>query len=427
MAERDFPRHPQASLGVALKVVLVPSAEAAAALEPEDLEVSQANHPHHMKRFTTEPRANYEQRVAALGFDFQHLDDITYWDEASYYEFTERQIEQLESVAESLHQMSLQVVERVISDDLFHKLHIPIEVVPLIIRSWEKRDAYLKGRFDFIFDGSGDPKLLEYNADTPTTYFETAIIQWQWLQDKFPDKDQFNSLHEKLQQRWKEILPQGAHLHVSSAYEDIEDYVNAEYMVDLVKQIGYGASWEAIERIKWSTGEICFKDFPGRKIDYLYKIYPWEWLIESQYAPYISESETRFIEPIWKMLLSNKALLPLLWEQFPDHPNLLPAYFDCKTLGNTYVQKPLLSREGGNITIVQNGQEIAKSSGVYGSEGYIYQSYAQMPDFDGNHPLLGIWIVGDEAAGMCIRETQGLITDRGSKFIPHFFECSTLL
>jgi glutathionylspermidine synthase len=33
-----------------------------------------------------------------------------------------------------------------------------------------------------------------------------------------------------------------------------------------------------------------------------------------------------FIEPIWKLILGNKALLPLLWEMFPNHPNLLPAY-----------------------------------------------------------------------------------------------------
>jgi glutathionylspermidine synthase len=36
----------------------------------------------------------------------------------------------------------------------------------------------LYGRFDLAYRGDGPPKLLEYNADTPTALFEAAVVQW---------------------------------------------------------------------------------------------------------------------------------------------------------------------------------------------------------------------------------------------------------
>ena len=54
--------------------------------------------------------------------------------------------------------------------------------------------------------------------------------------------------------------------------------------------------------------------------------------------------------------LSNKGILPLLWEMFPDHPNLLPAYFEddpeSGKLGDSFARKPLYSREGANVALV---------------------------------------------------------------------------
>jgi glutathionylspermidine synthase len=120
------------------------------------------------------------------------------------------------------------------------------------------------------------------------------------------------------------------------------------------------------------------------------------------------------------MILSNKGLLALLWERFPWHPNLLPTYFDRDRMGDAYAKKPLLSREGANITIV-TPQAVSMTPGPYGESGYVYQAYAPLPEFDGWHPVIGSWIVGDEPAGIGIRESTELITDDNSLFVPHFF------
>jgi glutathionylspermidine synthase len=125
-----------------------------------------------------------------------------------------------------------------------------------------------------------------------------------------------------------------------------------------------------------------------------------------------------WIEPLWKTLLSNKAILAVLWEMYPGHPNLLPAYLDQPNELTEYIRKPKLGREGANMTIVGAGMETA-TGGIYGEEGYVYQLLDPLPEFDDMRPVLGAWIVGDNAAGLGIRETAGLITDDGSAFVPH--------
>jgi glutathionylspermidine synthase len=149
------------------------------------------------------------------------------------------------------------------------------------------------------------------------------------------------------------------------------------------------------------------------------KLYPWEWLINEEYGKYIFKSTTQFIEPAWKMILSNKGILPLLWELFPEHPNLLPAYFTSKIEGD-YIKKPLLSREGANISIFKDG-EVTSSEGDYGEEGFIYQALHELPNFDGNHPMVGSWVIEGESAGIGIREDTSLITGNLSRFVPHYF------
>ena len=132
-------------------------------------------------------------------------------------------------------------------------------------------------------------------------------------------------------------------------------------------------------------------------------------------------SPLRVIEPAWKMILSNKGILPVLWGMFPGHPNLLEAAFDDHHLGGDYVRKPLLSREGENILVRRNGEWMG-TSGTYGEEGYVYQRYAALPEFSGNYPVIGSWVIGGESAGIGIREDRSEITTNGSRFIPHYFQ-----
>jgi glutathionylspermidine synthase len=154
----------------------------------------------------------------------------------------------------------------------------------------------------------------------------------------------------------------------------------------------------------------------------IFKLYPWEWLLAEQFGPQVIETydEMCWIEPIWKMILSNKGILPILWELNPGHPNLLEAHFDNRGEMKDYVRKPMLSREGANISIFKDGREM-HTAGTYGEEGYIYQALAEIPNFEGNYPVLGCWVINGHSAGMGIRETPGLITFERDRFVPHLF------
>ena len=123
----------------------------------------------------------------------------------------------------------------------------------------------------------------------------------------------------------------------------------------------------------------------------------------------------------FKTLLSNKGLLPILWELFPNHPNLLPCFESGEPLRGNYVQKPKLGREGANVTVVRQGQGAEANGGEYGSEGFVYQALAPLADFDGNHPVLGLWIIHHEPAGLGIREDRRQIIGNLSRFVPHLF------
>jgi glutathionylspermidine synthase len=128
-----------------------------------------------------------------------------------------------------------------------------------------------------------------------------------------------------------------------------------------------------------------------------------------------------WIEPIWKMLWSNKGLLAILWEMFPDHPNLLPAYFGSPRSMRTFVRKPLLSREGANIMIQMDDRQI-ETDGPYRTGPFVYQAIAPGWNPDVPTPVLGSRYSTDRGpAGMGVRESSGITTNT-SRFVPHYFE-----
>ena len=164
-------------------------------------------------------------------------------------------------------------------------------------------------------------------------------------------------------------------------------------------------------------------DLDSRVITWLFKLYPWEFMLREAYAGLTLSADVQFLEPIWKgSILSNKALLPMLWKLFPGHPNLLPAFFEdqlSQAATMPLVKKPIYSREGANISILKNGAAIEQSDGPYGEEGFIYQAYYPLPKFGDNYTLIGSWLVDDEPAGISIREDAGLITQDLSRCLPH--------
>ena len=375
-----------------------------------------------MRRTLCTPRRDWQRKVEEVGLAW-HSATGAYWNESAYYEFTAREVDTLEEATNNLHALCLQAVQHVIDNKLYGRLAIPDMAVPLIERSWEEEPPSLYGRFDFAYDGVNPPKLLEYNADTPTALLEASVIQWYWLQDVAPREDQFNSIHERLVAKWKELLDYIPTRPLYFAHtDDEEDLMTATYLRDTAEQAGFATAALLMKEIGWDAAQRRFVDLESRKIGAIFKLYPWEWMLHEEFGTHALElaGQMQWIEPVWKMLLSNKAILAILWEMYPGHANLLETHLDGPRSLREYVKKPKMSREGSNVTLFSE-RESAQTRGDYGDEGYVYQAAAPLPDFEGNRPVLGSWVIDGESAGMGIRESAGPVTDNLSRFVPHLF------
>jgi glutathionylspermidine synthase len=382
-----------------------------------------------MQRIPCPERDDWRQTAEACGFDFHTIDGERYWDERGYYAFTLEEIERkIEAPTAEIDAMCLELVGRAINDEQYlERLKIPREAWPLIAESWERDDKSLYGRLDLSFDGRGPAKLLEYNADTPTSIFESAVFQWTWLEQAIERRiipasaDQYNSIHERLIEAWKTFGP-GCHLHLTGTTGSEEDFGTLAYLEDTAIQAGFTATIIDIEDIGWRD-EGGFVDLEGRDIALAFKLYPWEWMLRDAFGAKLRDAATRWIEPPWKAILSNKGILPLLWEMFPGHPNLLPAYFEddprAKDLGASYVRKPLYSREGANVAMISEAVPFEEREGPYGAEGFVRQDFATLRKFDNQYPVIGSWLVDHTPCGLSIREDEGPITGNTSRFLPH--------
>jgi glutathionylspermidine synthase len=369
-----------------------------------------------MRREILTPRRDWQPKVEALGLDFHTTDGEAYWWEAACYAFSADEVDTLEAATNTLHQLCLEAVDRLVEKGDLGRVDIPERYREWVDASWRRRDPDLYGRFDLAYDGKGPPKLLEYNADTPTALLEAAVVQWYWLEELKPDRDQFNSLHERLITAWKALRqthPQTPLVHFTAVTDVLEDRRTLEYMRDVCGQAGWQTAQLDISELGWNGS--CFTDPAEQPVAALFKLYPWEWLLREAFGQHLLADCAAFIEPPWKMVLSNKAILPILWEMFPDHPNLLPASFRRDDITGPCVEKPVHGREGGGIRLLRDGEP------GLGKPGRIYQMAQPLPVFDGMHAVIGSWIVAGEAAGIGLREDAQPITTNRSRFVPHYF------
>ncbi|WP_431066174.1 glutathionylspermidine synthase family protein [Methylotuvimicrobium sp.] len=384
-----------------------------------------------MFRMPIRERSGWRNLAHEYGFHFHTLYGEPYWDETAYYRFTLQQIEKdIEEPSEELHQMCLEVVDRVVDDErLMEKFGIPGIFWDLLQASWKNRQPSLYSRLDFSYDGRNPAKLYENNADTPTSLYESGFWQWLWLEDNVrngelpPDCDQFNSLQEKLVQRLGSIhaSTDGRDFYFSCCKDSEEDRGTVQYLQDCATEAGIPNRFVYVEDI--GQGESgAFTDLEDRVIELIFKLYPWEFMLSEDYGPLLLKSSTQWLEPLWKAILSNKALLPMLWQMFPGHPNLLPAFFEDDvewSPGLELVKKPLFSREGANVSLYKGGKKLFGTEGPYGKEGFIFQAYYPLPKFGDNHTLIGSWLVDDQPAGISIREDKAIVTQDLSRYLPH--------
>lgn len=378
-------------------------------------------------------RPDWRRQAESLGFCFHTMYGEPYWDETRAWAFSLEEIEtRIEDPSAELHAMCLHAVDKVVkSEELMSRLAIPEVARDAVAASWSRQDPHLYGRFDLAYDGQGPAKMLEYNADTPTSLYEAGFFQWLWLEDQIaagvlPRRaDQFNAIQEVLIGRLREIFPAGAPVHFASVGENIEDRQTVRYLEDCAQQAGLVPVYVPLEAIGVDD-QGRFADDQSRVIERLFKLYPLEQMLRDPFAPELIRSSMQLVEPLWKAVLSNKGILPVLWKMFPNHPNLLPAYFedeaDASVLGSRFVKKPLFSREGANVTLFRDGAVEVDGEGDYGAEGHVLQAYAPLAKEGDDYAVIGSWIVGDAACGMGIREDRDIVTRDMSRFVPHFID-----
>ncbi len=395
-----------------------------------------------MQRHTLTPRPNWQSIVEQQGLTFHTPEALPagskpYWDESACYELTAAEVDRLEAAGNELQTMCLAAAQHIIDNKRYAELEIPAEAVPTIEWAWEEEPPSLYGRFDILWAGGSSgqpPKLLEYNADTPTSLLEAAVIQWYWLKDIYPDADQFNSLHEKLIAKWKHVASYLSKPVYFASADSPEDLLTVAYLRDTAEQAGLATRQLLMEEIGWNERRNAFVEAGQYEdpIRSIFKLYPWETMLDEEFAQQCLRSyqQMRWIEPIWKMLLSNKGILPILWELYPNHELLLEAHFVGANSGwqppAGWVRKPLHSREGSNITLAKPDGELLTTDGPYTNRLQVDQRLGPAVNFPDNNgaprwPVLGLWMIDQECCGMGIREDAGPITGNLSSFVPHLF------
>ncbi|NOR56270.1 MAG: glutathionylspermidine synthase [Sulfurovum sp.] len=375
--------------------------------------------------------------LESLGFVW-HTDS----DESAYVSKTlvlvsEKEAEAYYEATNTLYDMFVEAAQHVIDNNLFHDLGIPFNLIDIIKESWDNDiHWHLYGRFDLAggIDGK-DIKLLEFNADTPTALFETAIVQWAILkQNGLEEASQFNTLYESLVNNFKRLVTleedvsafeenyDGWNFLFTSVKGNSEEENTVRLLQHIATEAGFNTEFAYIDDIDFSAEDgIFYKDV---NYELWFKLIPWEdiALEESDLAllltNIVKNQKAIIFNPAYTLLFQSKAILKVLWDLYPNHPLLLETAFE--PLENTkQVEKPIFGREGGSVTIVdENNQALESEEGDYSNHKMVYQAYTELPtDSEGQCYQAGVFYAY-EACGLGFRK-GGKILNNMSKFVGH--------
>ena len=344
--------------------------------------------------------------------------DPEYFSQNMCYSFSEEEISKIIEASNEINNRCLDAIDYVIKQKKYDLFDLPSWIIPLIEKSWECADPLLMGRLDLAFDGD-DYKLLEFNADTPGNVIE-LIESENFITSKIPNAIQFNGIKNCLLDEFDNLASKLVNniLYFTCLGSQNEDKALVNYLIDIAKESGIDARFIQLEDIGWN-GEF-FTDLDENKINTIYKFYPWEWLINDDFGTNVVNTDTLWIEPVWKILLS-KAILPILYQLFPDHKNILPAWYSNeKSLNTNYVSKPKYSRGGDNVRIFFNNiplQDYENNDNISVCQSFVNTKFEHV------YPIISSWIVGNKVCGLSIREGNDLITsEESSKFVSHIIE-----
>jgi glutathionylspermidine synthase len=387
-----------------------------------------------MKRIESKPRADWAARLENVGIDY-HTNgqspseadtSLLWWDESVAWELTSAEVDALDDATKEIHQVCLGAVDHIINKEshlLTEVLGLPEWMADYASKSWKRGDPALMGRMDLAVSPDGDIKFIEYNGDTPTLAIETAVAQWQWLEEVMPGRDQFNSLHERILMGFQRVaaLMGGRGMHFTAFKESPEEWAHSTYFRDLAEQAGIPTRALDLPEVRWNPSAQEFRDEEENVIRFLHKLYPWENIMEDEFGQHFAMDRVGVIEPPWKLILGHKALLPILYRLYPNHPNLLESHLGPAPANGEWVEKPVVGRGGSNIRFISNGHSWVQSQGGYGDYPVVSQRRASVLNQDGWTTLLGSWVAADEPCGIIFRESRSPILGETDRVVPHFF------
>ncbi|WP_299041047.1 glutathionylspermidine synthase family protein [uncultured Campylobacter sp.] len=353
---------------------------------------------------------------------------------------TQDEAEAFYEATNELYDMYVAAAEYVINNDLFHELGIPFNLVDTIKASWENDvHWHLYGRFDLAGGVDGKPiKLIEFNADTPTSLFETAIIQWAML--KFNNLDeaaQFNDVYEALVENFKRLVTleedtstfdeyyEGWKILFSSIAGSVEDENTTRLLEAAARDAGFECDFAFVDEVSFDDENGIF--WNGQNWEYWFKLIPWEMIAidESDLAliikNIIENQKAIILNPAYTLLFQSKGIMKILWDLYPNHPLLLESSFE-PLKGKKQVKKPFLAREGANVSIINSDGSIEiQNDGEYANGKFLYQEFADFAkDENGNSYQAGMFFAF-EGCALGFRKGKDII-DNYSKFVGHIIE-----
>ena len=352
---------------------------------------------------------------------------------------TEDEAEAYYEAVNTLYAMFVEAGEYVIENELFHEIGIPFNLVDAVKKSWENDvHWHIYGRFDLAGGVGGDPiKLLEFNADTPTALFETAIVQWALLKANGLDEaGQFNNIYEAIRENFKRLIVldgdielfeehyRGWKILFSSVRGNIEDENTTKLLQKMADDAGFHTKFAYVDEVEFSDEDGIF--FENEQYEYWFKLIPWEVMAveEGDLARILTKimqnQKAIILNPAYTLMFQSKAMMKILWDLFPDHPLLLQTSFE--PLGIKQVQKPFFGREGGSVKILDGeGNLLEAAEDIYEGQPAVYQEYVELPkDAAGRSYQAGVFFAY-EGCGLGYRR-GGEILDNMSKFVGHLIE-----
>ncbi|RNF27068.1 putative trypanothione synthetase [Trypanosoma conorhini] len=358
---------------------------------------------------------------------------------ASYYQMNTELSMTCIRYGNQMHQMFLEATEFVIASDAQLKLFgIPEEYWPRIRHSWKTQPHAITGRFDFAFDEETQQfKCFEYNADSASTLLECGDIQEKWAQSVGLDDGTTQSsgifVSSRLRMAWEMAGVKGrVHFLVD---DDLEEQYTALYVLEQARAVGLDTKLCVLfDEFHFDENGVVV-DTDGVAVTAVWKTWMWETAIADQREARLQRGQgwqptpqdkvrlsdiilgpnwdLRVFEPMWKLIPSNKAILPIIYNNHPDHPAVLRASYELTDeLRRTgYARKPIVGRVGRNVTITEpSGAVAAESGGNFSDREVVYQELFRLPKRDDYYAILGGWVIGDVYCGTAVREDKTIIT-----------------